>query len=200
MERYSVNKNPAEKVNKQSKKTCDASTQTENDDDIPTQCVVGDNVKKNQNDIKHTKLGNNNDSILSTSNTDCSIAGTTTVPRCGDVINKKASIFIKQGLKNDLSNDFQSPFEEMILSRRSARLAKLSIEDEVKSVETLGDVQRAWQKEFKRLNYLDLYIDRIKSQLGCACALNDQSKPAVKRVRHVGINCNRTTILPRTTK
>ncbi|XP_027851011.1 uncharacterized protein LOC114130273 [Aphis gossypii] len=177
MERYSVNKNPAEKVNKQSKKTCDASTQTENDDDIPTQCVIGDNVKKNQNDAKHTKLGNNNDSILSTSNTDFSIAGTTTaVPRCGDVINKEASIFIKQRLqelRNDLSEDFQSSFEEMMLSRRSARLAKLSLEDKLKSVETLEDVQRVWQKEFKRLNYLDLYIDRIKSQLGYA--LNDQS-------------------------
>lgn len=60
-----------------------------------------------------------------------------------------------------------------MLSRRSARLAKLSLEDKLKSVETLEDVQRVWQKEFKRLNYLDLYIDRIKSQLGYA--LNDQS-------------------------
>jgi len=111
MGRYRENKNPTVKVNKQSKKNCNTSTQIENNngrtmiDDIP---VIWNNVKKNQND-KHTKLGNDSDSILSTSNTDCSIAGTKTVPGCDDIINKKVSTFIKKVLNNELPNDEQNP-------------------------------------------------------------------------------------------
>jgi len=121
MERYSENKNPAVKVNKQLKKNCNTFTQTENDnvgsviDDLPTQCVIRDNVKKNQNDIKHTELGNDSDSILSTSNTDCSFAGTTTVPECDDIINKKASTFIKKVLNNEIvPNNEQSSLIAMV--------------------------------------------------------------------------------------
>lgn len=211
MERYSENKNPAVKVNKQSKKNCNALSQSENDndrtviDDLPTQCVIRDNVKKNQNDKKHTKLGNDSDSILSTPNTDCSLAGTTTVPECDDIINKKASTFIKKVLNNELDNEIVPNNEQlsvisMILSRRSAKLAELNLEDEVlaKSAEILHlkysqqisdaqrlkGVQRSWKRRFQRLNLL---INSISDQLN---ALNRLPNPAVKRVRNVGTFCN----------
>ncbi|KAE9539701.1 hypothetical protein AGLY_004953 [Aphis glycines] len=205
MERFSENKNPVGKVNKRSKKNCDAFTQTVIDN-IPTQCVIRDNVKKNQNDIKHTKLGNDSDSISSTSNTDCSIAGTTTVPECDDIRNKKASKFIKKVLNNELDNEIpnneQLSVIAMILSRRSAKLAELNLEDEVlmksaeilhhkynkqiSDVQTFKSVQRSWKRKFQRLH---LYIDSINIQLN---ALTRLPNPAVKCVRNVGTLCNLT--------
>lgn len=117
MKRYSK----IQKVNNnQSKKTADGFTQTTNDndriviDDVVTQCIIPDNAKNNRNDIKRAKLDNDSDSVLSISDSCCSIDSIKTVPGCNDDISKKVSTFIKKVLHNELPKDHQSPLVSMV--------------------------------------------------------------------------------------
>jgi len=207
-------KNPAKKLKEEhEEKNYNAFTQIKNDNDrivIDNQhtqcCIVPDNVQKDQNNTKDTKLDNNSDKTFSTSlevSSDTSCKITNVKSEYNDIVHKKAATFIKKVLHKELPKDNkQLSLVLLIQSRQLTKLSQLDLEDEVikkgtevfhyrsryakqnNNISAAKGLQRFWLRKFRKLTK---YINKIND---CLNTLVRMPNKAIKHVRNAGTTVN----------